>query len=64
MIKIWVPKNLGIGTFLVGLGIGKFPVDEDFDENLVGFPLPRMSDIFPEKDEQRFGAFSQFQKVA
>ena len=35
MIKIWVPKNLGIGTFLVG--IGKFPVDEDFDENLVGF---------------------------
>ena len=35
MIKIWVPKNLGIGTFLVG--IGKFPVDGDVNKNLVGF---------------------------
>jgi hypothetical protein len=35
MIKIWVPKNLEIGTFFVGFG--KFHVDEDFDENLVGF---------------------------
>ena len=34
MIKIWVPKNLGIGTFLVG--IGKFPVDEGFVENYTG----------------------------